>query len=129
MIDFSIEVSGDDAIKEGIDEFVEKSKGTANDALREMAEDIKDEIEATAPVDTGEYKESWSIVEVSENHVVIVNEADHAKYLVFPNSKMQGVSSADDPARGILHNVRGIVRNNINEHRASFVQRLKSKLF
>lgn len=129
MIEFDMEVSGEDAVKEGLDEFAESTRGTANDALVEMGEDIKDEIESTAPVDTGEYQESWKLIEVKENMIVLVNTADHAKYVVFPNTKMKGVASADDPARGILHNVRGIVKDNIQEHRAGFITKLKNKLF
>lgn len=129
MIDFQLTMTGQESVKNGLDDFAAKSKGTANDALRKMAEEIKDDIESTAPVDTGEYKESWVIVEVAENMVYIVNTADHARFVVFANSKMTGVASADDPARGILHDVRAIVRGNIRKHRAGFITRLKNKLF
>lgn len=103
------EINGFEEARNNLESLASASPGKANDALKEFAEDTKRELQSTSPVDTGEYKASWELIEVAEDEVWLVNTAPHAKYVAFPNAQMVGVTSADDPARGILHNVRGIV--------------------
>lgn len=105
----------------------QKVKG---ESIKDFAEDLKEEIEDTAPVDTGEYKDSWELEEV-EDGIILYNTTDYGKYLVFPNSQMRGVPSADDPGRGILHNVRGICFQNRSDFRDKIkntVQKIFSRL-
>lgn len=93
------------------------------EGINEFARELKEEIEKTAPVDTGRYKDSWEM-EQKDDGVIIYNTTEYGKYLVFPNQQMRGVPSADDPGRGILHNVRGIVFKN----RDTFRDKLKKKV-
>lgn len=78
--------------------------------LIEVAEEVKQDLEDTSPIDTGEYKNSWYIYSVKENEVWVLNEADHAKYVMLPNSRMVGSPSADLPTSGILHNAEGVAK-------------------
>lgn len=129
MVDFDFEIHGEEGIKDDMTKFVNETKGVANEALVEFAKECKDEIESTAPVDTGEYRDSWYIIQAKENLVYLVNNAEHGKYVVFPNSAMVGSPSADLPSQGILHNVRGIIHEKKSEYEASFIQKLRNKLF
>lgn len=129
MVDISIDTSDVSRTQEQFQEASEATKGVANDALREFGEEVKEEFEATAPVDTGEYRDSWFIVEARDDLIYIVNSADHAKYLVFPNSRFKGHEGADAPARGIYHNIRGIVHSKRSEWEAGLLGKIRNKLF
>lgn len=102
------------------------TRGMADEDLRELAEEIEDELIDTSPVDTGEYKASWEIREVSPTEIHIVNTASHAKYLVYPNRRMIGSPSADRPAEGIIHNVKGIVLKKKAENRDGLIPNISS---
>lgn len=128
MVDIDVGMSDVSHTQEQFEAAAEASKGNANDALREFAEEVRDEFEETSPVDTGEYKSSWFIIEADDNLVYIVNSANHAKYLVFPNSHFMGNPGADVPSRGIYHNVRGIVHQKKSEWEASLLGKLRNKL-
>lgn len=99
-----------------------------DEALKEFAEELKRELEATSPVDTGEYKGAWAIEEVDKNHVVVYNSAEHARFVGLPNRKMIGSSYADDPQEGILHDVEAIaysqrsnMKSTVSDHLSSFL--------
>jgi len=94
-----------------------------DDAIGEFADDLKEEIVRTAPVRTGTYARSWEVVEVDDGYL-IVNDTPYGKYLVFPNSRMVGSRKADDPGRGVLHNVRGIAFR----ERSTFRDKIKNKI-
>lgn len=113
MADFDVEYVGDapNDIQNRLGSLSVQSQTRANRALMDAAEDIKTELERTAPVDTGEYKRSWYIMQVAEEEVWILNEADHAKYVMLPNQRMVNSAKADIPASGILHDVKGIAKS------------------
>jgi hypothetical protein len=54
-----------------------------------------------------------------------LNEADHAKYVMLPNVVMVGSPSADLPAQGILHNVKGVARRKQRGMKNNFIQNFK----
>lgn len=112
MADFQVEIVGDspEDMQKRLGAINQAARQRTNDALMETARDIKDDLEKTSPVDTGEYQKSWYIFPVDYNEVWILNEADHAKYVILPNSKMVNSSSADLPSQGILHNIKGVAK-------------------
>jgi len=83
--------------------------------LESFARDLLDEFVQTSPVDTGEYRSSWSMERRNKYVVLLKNDADHAPYLVYPNSQMVGARGAN--SRGILHNVRGMTFEKKSEFR------------
>jgi hypothetical protein len=113
MADFAVEYVGNEPgdIQNRLAQLGTQGQTRANEALREAGKDVKDELENTSPVDTGEYKQSWYMMQVAEDEVWILNEADHAKYVMLPNQKMVNSGKADLPASGILHDVKGVARN------------------
>lgn len=98
---------------------------------REHAEHLLRKIQMTAPVDSGEYRDDWRIEtdKGADDEIHIVNSTDHGPFLVFPNTRMIGSTRADDPARGIIHNVRGIVFSEQKNFRESIIQKLKQLVF
>jgi hypothetical protein len=52
------------------------TKGDVNDALMEAAEEIKEAEQETAPVDTGDYKNSWEIEPIAEDEVLVISKGD-----------------------------------------------------
>ena len=81
-----------------------------DEATQEFAEELKEKLEVTSPVYSGTYKSNWELEEAEDGDGwLITNDTPYARYLVFPNTVMQGSPRADDPGRGILHNVRGYV--------------------
>jgi len=113
MSEFDVEIIGDEPgeIEERLSALGTTAQSRTNDALLETAEDVKNDLEQSSPVDTGEYKGSWYIFQVDEGEVWILNEAEHAQFVMLPNSVMVGSSEADLPASGVLHNVKGVARN------------------
>lgn len=99
-----------------------------NEALMKTAREVKDDLEGTSPVDTREYLESWYIFPAKEDEVWILNEADHAKYVMLPNSRMQGSAKADLPASGILHNVLGVARGHQKGLSNNMAEKLKDMI-
>jgi uncharacterized protein YegL len=112
MADFAVEYVGDKPgdIENRLGQLSTQGQTRANEALKEAGEKVKDDLENTSPVDTGEYKRSWYMMQVAEDEVWILNEADHAQYVMLPNQKMVNSSKADLPASGILHDVKGVAR-------------------
>lgn len=93
------------------------------EATRKQAEEILKEIQETAPVDTGRYKNDWRIEEEGD-FIFIINDVPYGQHLVFPNANFVGSPHADDPGAGILHNVRGIVHSN----QSGFLDGVRSRL-
>lgn len=117
---------------QGFDSTIKKLGGSsaivfaeAKDTQRDVAGELKDELVRTSPEDTGTYKGNWHIREESDA-VYIVNDTPYWPYLVLPNSKFQGSPSADDPGRGIIHNVRGIVHKYRAQYEAGLINKLKN---
>ena len=96
-------------------------------SMEDFAEELKDEFIETSPVRTGEYQSSWDMREEDDGYV-IYNDADHAIYLVLPNQNMVGSSKADDPGRGITHDVRGIVFRRRRDFKESISRTLRRAL-
>jgi hypothetical protein len=94
-------------------------------ALRETAEKVKADLEKTSPVDSGQYQSSWYIQPIDQDEIWILNEADHAKFVMLPNTKMIGSNKADLPAQGILHNVKGVARKHSDTNRENLVEQLR----
>jgi hypothetical protein len=113
MSDIEVEMIGDspDEIAERLTALGTQSQTRANEALVEAGKEIKDELENTSPVDTGEYQSSWYMMQVDEDEVWILNEADHAKFVMLPNQVMVNSPKADLPASGILHDVKGVAKS------------------
>jgi hypothetical protein len=128
MVQFDVETIGQspEDMQDRLTMLGGAAEGKANEALREVAEDVQDDLEDTSPVDTGEYQDSWyGPVEVAEDEVWILNEADHAKFVMLPNSKMVGSSKADLPSAGILHNVKGVAKRHSDDLNLTFGRKLK----
>lgn len=127
MVDFDVEFVGDKPgeITRRLTDINLEARRRTNQALMETAREIKADLEDTSPVDTGEYRDSWYIFQVDFNEVWILNEADHAKYVILPNSKMVGSSNADLPAQGILHNVKGVAKNHQKGLRSNMAEQIK----
>jgi hypothetical protein len=57
----------DDAIMECLEEYAKVSTDDMKAAVKKTAADVRKDIQAGAPVDTGKYKQSWSVKNVQEN--------------------------------------------------------------
>lgn len=127
MTEFDVEFVGDTPgdMERRLAETATEGRRRTNQALRETAEEVKEDLEKTSPVDTGEYQDSWYIAPISNEEVWILNEADHAKYVMLPNSKMIGSAKADLPAQGILHNVKGVAREHSDSYRNTLIDKLQ----
>lgn len=132
MADFDVEYVGNSPndIQGRLSGLGVQAQTRANRALVQAAEDIKRDLEKTAPVDTGEYKSSWYIMQVADDEVWVLNEADHAKYVMLPNQRMVNSSKADLPASGVLHDVKGIAKDHkdtVNLNLSEQLERLFNK--
>lgn len=127
MAEFDVEMVGDtpNDIENRLARLGSQAGERTNEALRRTAEEVKADLEDTSPVDTGEYKRSWYIFEAAEDEVWILNEADHAKYVMLPNAIMRGSNKADVPSQGLLHNVKGVAKGHKSSLRGSLVQELR----
>lgn len=129
MTDFGVEYVGDKPgdIENRLAQLSTQGQTRANRALVDAAENVKEDLEKTSPVDTGEYQASWYTMQVAEDEVWILNEADHAKYVMLPNQNMVNSSKADLPASGILHDVKGVAKSHqktLNLNLAEELQKL-----
>lgn len=127
MSDFDVEMVGDEPndIAERLSRLGTQGQTRANRALVEAGNEIKDELENTSPVDSGEYQSSWYMMQVAEDEVWILNEADHAKYVMLPNQVMVNSPKADLPASGILHDVKGVAKNHQKTLNLSLAEQLQ----
>lgn len=114
MADFSVETIGDSPgdIESRLSQINLEASNRTNQALMETAREVKEDLEDTSPYDTGEYENSWYIYPAKNEEVWILNEADHAPFVMLPNSKMVGSDKADLPTSGVLHNAEGVARGN-----------------
>ena len=139
MVDFEVEMIGDkpNDIQRRLSDINMNAKRRTNSALMDTARDVKDDLVETSPVDTGDYRSSWYIMQVDYNEVWILSNseiADHNEYVMLPNSRMVGSSNADLPSQGILHNVKGVARKhqdnlrmNMSQHFEKMIQRFRSR--
>jgi hypothetical protein len=56
-----------DEIMKGLNEYSDLADAEMRKAVRKTATQVKKEISANAPADTGAYKKSWSVSKTSEN--------------------------------------------------------------
>lgn len=117
---FEVETIGQnpDQMANRLDSLSNAVSGSTDEGLKETAIEIKADIEETAPVDTGDYKDSWELEEVAEDEIWVISRGDdapHNQFVMLPNSKMVGSSKADLPSVGVLHNVKGVARNHQND--------------
>lgn len=112
MVDFQVEQIGDSPgdIENRLTEINLQASNRTNQELMETARKVKEDLEDTSPHDTGEYENSWYVYSAKSDEVWILNEADHAPFVMLPNSKMVGSEEADLPTTGVLHNVKGVAR-------------------
>lgn len=112
MVDFSVETIGDSPgdIENRLSMVNLEASNRTNQALMQTAREVKDDLEETSPHDTGEYENSWYIYPAKNDEVWILNSADHAKYVMLPNSRMVGSDKADLPTSGVLHNAEGVAK-------------------
>lgn len=107
-MELEIEVENENEVVAILLEKEESVVRNVDSQLREFVQKLYKELRDTSPVDSGTYKGNWT-TKLTDLGAAIMNDTEYAKYLVNPNRKMVGVSSADLPGRGILHNVEGIV--------------------
>lgn len=127
MTDFSVETIGDTPgdIENRLTKVNLQASNRTNQELMEVARDVKDDLEETSPHDTGEYENSWYIYPAENNVVWILNEADHAPFVMLPNSKMVGSDKADLPTSGVLHNAKGVARGHSDSLSTSISQAIQ----
>ena len=130
MASFSVEYVGDTPgdIQNRLSNLDNATRRRTNAALRKTAEEVKQDLQDTSPVDTGEYQNSWYIMPIDYNEVWILNEADHAKYVMLPNRQMIGVANADFPAQGILHAVKSRAKQHSDSYRGNMVEELQDMI-
>jgi hypothetical protein len=126
-MDFSVEYVGQSPqdMSERLTDVNTNASNRTKQALMETAREVKKDLEKTSPVDTGEYRDSWYVYPAKSEEVWILNEADHAEYVMLPNSQMVGSTKADLPAQGLLHNVKGVARKHSDEYRGNFIEQLQ----
>jgi hypothetical protein len=130
MVDFTVEQIGDSPgdIESRLSQVNLEASNRTNQALMETARDVKDKLEETSPHDTGEYENSWYIYPVENEVVWILNEADHAPFVMLPNSRMVGSEKADLPTSGVLHNAEGVARGESNSLSSAIQQAIQDLL-
>lgn len=129
---FDADIDGFDDVQDNISEVDNSAVIATREGGAIFARSLLAEIEATAPRDTGAYAGDWRIEERPNDDrgdIFIVNSTEHGPYLVFPNQKMVGSAKADDPSRGILHNVRGIVHRHRMDYKESVISAIMKRLF
>lgn len=130
MSDFDVEFVGDKPgdIEKRLSKLGVRGQTRANRALVKTGEEVQEELESTSPVDTGEYQASWYMMQVAEDEVWILNEADHAKYVMLPNQVMVNSTKADLPGSGILHDVKGVAKSKQKSLNLNFADELKKMI-
>lgn len=107
-----VEIIGDSPndIANRLDDVNLAARNRTNKVLMKKAREIKGDIQDTAPVDSGDYRDGWYIYPAKKNEVWILNSVEHTQFVMLPNSKFVGKSDADVPSQGILHNVKGVAK-------------------
>lgn len=129
MVDTEVEFIGNspEDIQKKLEKLGNGASESADEALRETAEEVKADIEKTAPHDTGRYENSWYISEVAEDEVWVLsssNDAPHNQYIMLPNQNFVGHPNSDLPRAGIYHNVEGVAKQHTSNFRRNFVSAL-----
>ena len=57
----------DDAIMDELEKYAKLATDDMKDAVKDTAKEVRKDIQAGAPVDTGKYKKSWSVKNVHED--------------------------------------------------------------
>lgn len=127
MASFDVEYVGDTPgdIQNRLSSLGTQGRRRVNNGLRQTAEEVKEDLEESSPVDSGEYQKSWYILPVDNDEVWILNEAEHAQYVMLPNTQMINASGADLPAQGILHNVKGRAKQHNDSLKQNVIQELQ----
>lgn len=130
MADFGVEYVGDSPgdIQSRLAQTSTTGRRRVNEALREAAEEVKEDLEDTSPVDTGDYQSGWYIFPVENEEVWILNDVEHAQFVMLPNAKMVGSNEADLPASGVLHNVKGVAKSNSDDYRQGLIEKLEEMI-
>ena len=55
----------DDAIMDELEKYAKLATDDMKDAVKDTAKEVRKDIQAGAPVDTGKYKKSWSVSRTS----------------------------------------------------------------
>lgn len=127
MANFDVEYIGNEPgeIENRLAELGSQGQTRTNSALLDSAQEVQKSLEKTSPVDTGEYQSSWYIFQAAEDEVWILNEAEHAQYVMLPNQLMVNSDKADLPASGVLHDVKGVAREHQKTLHSGMVDELK----
>lgn len=128
MTSFDVEYVGDTPgdIERRLSQISEAARGRTESGLLKTAHEVKEDLEATSPVDTGEYQGSWYVYPVQYDEVWVLNSANHARFVMLPNSRMVNSASADLPSQGILHNVKGVARGHQSGLRLNMIREFRS---
>lgn len=127
MANFDVEYIGNEPgeIENRLAGLGTQAQTRTNSALLDSAQEVQKSLEKTSPVDTGEYQSSWYIFQAAEDEVWILNEAEHAQYVMLPNQRMVNSDKADLPASGVLHDVKGVAREHQKTLHTGMVDELK----
>lgn len=124
---FRVEVQGEAEVLRSLKTADAAVSNAVKEVQKDNAEEIKKRIEDTAPVRTGRYRDDWELKEKGGVHY-LKNTISYAPYLVYPNGRFVGSAAADDPSRGILHNVRGIVHEQREKYKKSMIKDVRKTL-
>lgn len=105
----NIRISGATTLIAELGFLSEMAEDKTDEHLDAFAEKLLGDIQRTAPVDTGRYRDDWTKEKPEKGVRELINDVPYARHLVFPNSRMTGSPNADVPSEGITHNVRGLV--------------------
>lgn len=124
---FRVEVQGEAEVLRSLKTADAAVSKAVREVQKDNAEEVKERIEETAPVRTGDYRDDWELKEKGGVYY-LKNTIKYAPYLVYPNSRFVGSGAADDPGRGILHNVRGIVHEQREKYKKSMIKDVRKTL-
>lgn len=121
-MEVDIEIDGAEQTMSELAAAVSSAEDDVDEAEADFAEDLLRQFIRTSPVDSGYYRSQWELKKPTDRVVKLVNSADYAPYLVYPNSRMVGAEGAN--SRGILHNVRGMAFKRKTEFRTRIAKAL-----
>lgn len=94
-----ISVENEKKVQNQLADIRKRLKESTEGSLEQSVYELERNIVRGAPVDTGRYKLGWRVVKIDRYTYEIRNAVEYAKYLIFGTS-----------TRGVLHDVRGVVR-------------------
>ncbi len=68
------------AIQKEFEEYVELTAGEVKKIVKEVADNVKEEIKSSAPVDTGAYRKSWTATKTKETYLEAEYTVHSAKH-------------------------------------------------